>query len=246
MKNNGIIIYGPQGCGKTTITEAFLVLFNGVCKVKQYDSWADFVDTPGEPTVVLFDGVTDLPNVSEISGYDQIFVIVSNLPPFDKQAWAEHFTILDFEKFMGRKDFKKPAAPRKPGYVTYNGVPIYNDTDYKNVITLFSDFSLEQERIEQQEDDNEDAMAIIEGELRSRKSSESLKLSDEVSSPAHYIDGNIEVIDFIEDKQLDFHLGNVVKYVSHAGKKDPNKEIQDLEKAAWYLQRKIENLKKLQ
>lgn len=67
---------------------------------------------------------------------------------------------------------------------------------------------------------------------------------DPVNRPAHYTDGNIEVIDFIEDKKLCFHLGNAVKYIARAGKKDPAKEIQDLEKAAWYLNRKINNLKK--
>lgn len=71
-----------------------------------------------------------------------------------------------------------------------------------------------------------------------------LKPKDEVSNPAHYTDGKIEVIDFIEDKNLGFHLGNAVKYIARAGKKDPTKEVQDLEKAAWYLARRIANLKK--
>ena len=62
---------------------------------------------------------------------------------------------------------------------------------------------------------------------------------DPVSHPAHYTDGNIEVIDYIEDKRLGFCLGNVVKYVSRAGKKDPAKKLEDLKKAAWYLDRYI-------
>lgn len=68
--------------------------------------------------------------------------------------------------------------------------------------------------------------------------------NDNVNRPAHYTDGNIEVIDFIEDKKLGFHLGNSVKYIARAGKKDPNKHIEDLEKARWYLDREIERLKK--
>lgn len=68
-------------------------------------------------------------------------------------------------------------------------------------------------------------------------------MNDPVNNPAHYTDGKIEVIDFIEDKQLGFHLGNTVKYVSRAGKKDPDKKIQDLEKAKWYLEREINRLK---
>lgn len=68
-------------------------------------------------------------------------------------------------------------------------------------------------------------------------------MNDAVNHPAHYTDGKIEVIDFIEDKKLGYHLGNVVKYVCRAGKKDPEKEIEDLQKAEWYLHRKIQKLK---
>lgn len=71
------------------------------------------------------------------------------------------------------------------------------------------------------------------------------KENDPVNHPSHYTDGKIEVIDFIEDKKLCFHLGNTVKYVARAGKKDRSKTIQDLEKAAWYLNRKINQLKKI-
>lgn len=61
--------------------------------------------------------------------------------------------------------------------------------------------------------------------------------ADPVNHPPHYKTGGVETIDFIEAKDLNYRLGNVVKYVSRAGKKgDP---IQDLEKAAWYLQREI-------
>ena len=67
---------------------------------------------------------------------------------------------------------------------------------------------------------------------------------DNVNHPAHYTDGNIEVIDFIEDKNLPYHLGNAVKYISRAGKKDPEKTAEDLQKAVWYLNRYIEKLKK--
>lgn len=64
-------------------------------------------------------------------------------------------------------------------------------------------------------------------------------MNDNVNHPAHYTDGKIEVIDFIEDKKLGYHLGNAVKYISRAGKKDPDKYIEDLQKAVWYLQREI-------
>ena len=68
------------------------------------------------------------------------------------------------------------------------------------------------------------------------------KVCDNVNHPAHYTFGNIEVIDFIEDKKLGFHLGNAVKYISRAGRKDADKTVEDLRKAAWYLNRQIERL----
>lgn len=66
-----------------------------------------------------------------------------------------------------------------------------------------------------------------------------------VNHPSHYNDGKIEVIEFIEDKKLGFHRGNAVKYIARAGKKDASKELEDLEKAAWYIKREIERLKAL-
>lgn len=69
-----------------------------------------------------------------------------------------------------------------------------------------------------------------------------MEKEDVVNKPKHYTDGKIEVIDFIEDKKLGFHLGNAVKYIARAGKKDPAKHIEDLKKAQWYLSREISNL----
>ena len=66
---------------------------------------------------------------------------------------------------------------------------------------------------------------------------------DPVNHPSHYTDGKIEVIDFITDKKLGFCLGNAVKYIARAGKKDPSKTIEDLEKAIWYIKHHIETIK---
>ena len=49
-------------------------------------------------------------------------------------------------------------------------------------------------------------------------------------------------IDYIEDKKLGFHLGNAVKYISRAGKKDASKTIVDLKKAKFYIEREIKRL----
>lgn len=65
-----------------------------------------------------------------------------------------------------------------------------------------------------------------------------------IDHPAHYNAGKIEVIDFIEDQGLGFHLGNVIKYLSRAGKKNKETEIEDLHKAQWYLKRRITQLEK--
>lgn len=65
-----------------------------------------------------------------------------------------------------------------------------------------------------------------------------------VNHPSHYGgDTTYEAIKVIEAWKLDFCLGNTVKYISRAGKKDPAKELEDLEKAEWYLKRRIEQLK---
>lgn len=61
---------------------------------------------------------------------------------------------------------------------------------------------------------------------------------DLINNPPHYRTGGIETIDFIEAKDLNYRLGNVIKYVSRAGRKNTD-PVQDLEKAAWYLQREI-------
>ena len=63
------------------------------------------------------------------------------------------------------------------------------------------------------------------------------KKEDVINHPSHYTRGKIEVIDFIEDQQLPYHLGNVIKYVARAGYKGD--KLEDLKKARWYLDRYI-------
>lgn len=67
-------------------------------------------------------------------------------------------------------------------------------------------------------------------------------MKEMINHPSHYNDGKIEVIDFIEDKHLNFHRGNAVKYIARAGKKDKSKEVEDLKKAQWYIEREIKKL----
>lgn len=61
---------------------------------------------------------------------------------------------------------------------------------------------------------------------------------DVVNHPDHYKVGGVETIDFIEAKNLNYHLGNVVKYITRADHK--GKRLEDLKKARWYLDREIE------
>lgn len=67
--------------------------------------------------------------------------------------------------------------------------------------------------------------------------------TDNPIRPAHYTALDPEPIKAIEGWGLGFCLGNCVKYLARAGRKDPAKEIEDCEKAAWYLNRHIEQLK---
>ena len=60
-----------------------------------------------------------------------------------------------------------------------------------------------------------------------------------------YYKGKVEVIDAIEAWGLNFHRGNAIKYIARAGKKNKETEIEDLEKAVWYINREIQRLEKL-
>lgn len=77
---------------------------------------------------------------------------------------------------------------------------------------------------------------------------ETEKVYDAVQNPQYYTDTKIEVIEYIEDKNLGFCLGNAIKYISRAGKKhsadksDKEKMIQDLNKSIWYINRRIKEI----
>ena len=63
-----------------------------------------------------------------------------------------------------------------------------------------------------------------------------MAIDDPVNSPTHYTQGSMEVITAIEGMGLDYHQGNVVKYVSRYRYKNG---IEDLRKAKWYIDRLI-------
>lgn len=65
----------------------------------------------------------------------------------------------------------------------------------------------------------------------------------EINHPAYYA-GRIEAIDFIEAHGLNFNLGNVIKYVTRAGRKNTESAQEALQKASWYIQREIWRLER--
>jgi len=71
---------------------------------------------------------------------------------------------------------------------------------------------------------------------------ETFSITSTVDHPTYYQGKKYEAIDIIEDYNLDFHLGNAIKYILRAGKKDD--KLKDLNKAIWYLQRVCQNLDK--
>lgn len=68
-------------------------------------------------------------------------------------------------------------------------------------------------------------------------------MKEYINHPQHYggNENTYEAIKVIEHYELNFHLGNTVKYILRAGKKDDR--LQDLKKAMWYLQREIDKVK---
>lgn len=69
---------------------------------------------------------------------------------------------------------------------------------------------------------------------------QSTYFSTSVNHPKHYNHGSIEVIDVIEDWQLDFHEGNIIKYIGRS--KYKGNYLEDLKKAKFYLDRLISNI----
>lgn len=67
---------------------------------------------------------------------------------------------------------------------------------------------------------------------------------ENVNHPSHYSPGIYETINVIREWGLGFSLGNAVKYISRAGKKDKDRYIEDLEKAIWYIREEVEYEKK--
>lgn len=83
---------------------------------------------------------------------------------------------------------------------------------------------------------------LMEGSISTPERGIVPKRQDIISHPSHYNSGKIEVIEAIEDWKLGYHRGNAIKYIARAGRKNPDKEIEDLQKALWYINREIVRL----
>ena len=66
----------------------------------------------------------------------------------------------------------------------------------------------------------------------------------QISHPSYYKHDSVEVIDLIDAYNLNFNLGNVIKYITRAGHKDGEDILTALNKAEWYLNHEIERIKK--
>lgn len=96
---------------------------------------------------------------------------------------------------------------------------------------------------------DDDGLPMDPGEANIEHAVLTVPANDPVNHPSHYTSGKYEVIDIIEDQLgadgiRGFCLGNAVKYICRAGKKDPTKTRQDLEKAIWYINHYLEVMPK--
>ena len=88
-------------------------------------------------------------------------------------------------------------------------------------------------------------MEEVQGSVLASMLSEQKKAEDIIGHPNHYCEGRkFEPKDVIRDWNLNFNLGNAVKYISRNGRKDGNSALQDLKKARQYLDFEIEYLEK--
>lgn len=69
-----------------------------------------------------------------------------------------------------------------------------------------------------------------------------MKMENSNIKPDHYKAGDMDVIAFCHVHGINFTRGNVIKYVTRAGKKDKSKELEDLKKAQEFLRREIEHI----
>jgi len=84
---------------------------------------------------------------------------------------------------------------------------------------------------------------IINEIIEHKEKDKNMQVDNKVIKPNHYKAGEFDVIKFCQIHDINFELGNVIKYVTRAGKKENNSELQDLYKAREFLNRRIKYLR---
>jgi len=128
-------------------------------------------------------------------------------------------------KWLDKKKKKEAAPPKKAQFKSPRSKLI------QSVFQTVKDIQPAKQRFASSEDFSPQKL-LAELEAAEKK-------LDLVNKPPHYTDGGVDTLNFIEAKDLNYRLGNVVKYVVRCGKKANSDPVQDLEKAAFYLNREI-------
>lgn len=119
--------------------------------------------------------------------------------------------------------------------------PVVQPFDEPPAVTKFMGVTMATDDITNLADEQVSRLVANLGKPKQRMQSSQIEMiepqADPVNHPPHYKAGGIETIDFIEAKELNYNLGNVVKYITRADLKGNRK--QDLEKALWYLNREL-------
>jgi hypothetical protein len=147
----------------------------------------------------------------------------------DRDDLLEQFAILD-EDTSGVYIIRKPPWPSDPQDYDYTGPEMY-------YVVAEKENAAEEWDVPEEVLRPADIFAQIDTDLVAVT-----EAIDSVNHPAHYTRFPVEVIEITE--QLDFNRGNAVKYIARAGFKEGVDELEDLSKAAWYINRAIEKLKK--
>ena len=84
---------------------------------------------------------------------------------------------------------------------------------------------------------------ILDEVIEHKSRNKNMQVDNTVIKPSHYKAGEFDVISFCQIHDINFELGNVIKYVTRAGKKENNSELQDLFKAREFLNRRIKYLR---
>ena len=164
-----------------------------------------------------------------------------------------NFKIVDDEQYVDFRDHlnkiidrqtynKNPMNQGTIDMATHNKfIPEYPTSGNFPLLDMIPTFTISQESIGNKNVPDPNYHREWLGSVNPIMDNEPNKEREFVNHPEHYNPGPYEVIKIIEHYELGFHLGNVIKYILRAGVKDENTYNEDLKKALWYLQRKIDS-----